>query len=236
MECNFLNKKCLLLVLFFCTLMVAAGDTVGRDLVITPRQTEGPFYPDKYPVDTDNDLVVINNSTQKAGGDIVHLTGVITDSKGKPLENAVIEIWQADSNRVYIHSQSPDQEKRDKNFQGFGRVITGSSGEYYFRTLMPVSYTMGRITRAPHIHFLVMVNGKRMLTSQIYIKGNGLNDRDMVLQGIKNKKQREALQPEFVPQKNEDNEYYVNFNIVIGTVSENPGDDRTRYLDGSIVE
>ena len=157
--CNFVNKICFLQALFLATLVLSAGNAAGRDLIITPRQTEGPFYPDKYPIDTDNDLVVINNSASKAVGNVVHLSGIVMDSKGKPIENAVIEIWQADSNRVYVHSRSPDQDKRDKNFQGFGRVITGSPGEYYFRTLVPVSYTMGGITRAPHIHFIVMVDG-----------------------------------------------------------------------------
>ena len=230
---NVLMKNCISHSIFICILALSAGEAGGIDLVMTPRQTEGPFYPDKYPVDTDNDLLVINNSPGKAVGDVVHLTGVVMDPGGRPVQNAAIEIWQADSNMVYLHSRSPDQDKRDKNFQGFGRLLTGRSGEYYFRTVMPVSYTMGGITRAPHIHFIVTVNGKRMLTTQMYIKGNSLNDRDMVLQGIGNKEQRESLQPAFVPVKNKENEFSVNFNIVIGTVSENPGEDNIRYMDGN---
>ena len=80
---------------------------------------------------------------------------------------------------------------------------------------MPVSYTMGGITRAPHIHFIVRVNNKRMLTTQMYIKGHPLNNKDIILQGVNNREQKDALQPEFVPLKNKDNEYSVNFNIVM---------------------
>ena len=231
---NFLKKN-YLLALFICIIGLSAGSVLARDLVITPTQTEGPFYPDKYPADTDNDLLVINNSAAKAKGDIVHLTGMIMDAKGNPIKNAAVEIWQADSNMVYLHSRSPGQDKRDRNFQGFGRFVTGPSGEYYFRTTMPVSYTMGSITRAPHIHFIVMVNGERMLTTQMYIKGDSLNDKDMILQGIRNIDQRESLQPEFVPLKNRKNEYSVNFNIVTGAVSEDPEKDNMRYMDGSLT-
>jgi protocatechuate 3,4-dioxygenase beta subunit len=234
MNFNILKKNYLLHALFMCILALSAGDASAGDPVLTPAQTEGPFYPDKFPVDTDNDLLLINNSEAEAIGDVIHLTGVVMDSGGKPIQNAVVEIWQADSNRVYLHSRSPDQDKRDKNFQGFGRVITGPAGEYYFRTIKPVSYTMGRITRAPHIHFIIRVNGKRMLTTQMYIRDNSLNEKDMVLQGIRDSKQRESLQPEFIPEKNKKNEYSVNFNIVLGTVSENPKEDDRRYLDGSL--
>ena len=97
---------------------------------------------------------------------------------------------------------------------------------------MPVSYTMGRITRAPHIHFLVSASNKRMLTTQMYIKGHHLNKKDVVLQGIINREQKEALQPEFVKTRNKDNEYSVDFNIVISKIPENPEEDSMRHLDG----
>ena len=232
---NFLKKNYPLQVLFVCIMGLSARNALAGDPVITPRQTEGPFYPDRFPADTDNDLLVINHSAAKGRGDIVHLTGVVMDTEGKPIKNAAVEIWQTDSNMVYLHSRSPNHDKRDINFQGFGRFVTGPSGEYYFRTVVPVSYTMGSITRAPHIHFIVMINGERMLTTQMYIKGNSLNERDMVLQGIRNSDQKESLQREFVPLKNRKNEYSVNFNIVIGTVSENPKKDNMQYMDGSLI-
>ena len=234
MDLNFIfpNRRQFIKTLFFSSLALSVGDIYAKGFVLTPWQTEGPFYPDRFPKDMDNDLVVVNKSKHKAEGEIVHLKGIVMDATGTPVENAVIEIWQADSNMVYIHSRAPDQDKRDRNFQGFGRFVTGPSGEYYFRTIMPVSYTMGRITRAPHIHFLVSASNKRMLTTQMYIKGHHLNKNDIVLQGVRNKKQQEVLQPEFTRLRNKDNEYSVSFNIVISKVPENPEEDSMRHLDG----
>src|SRR5437764_1438739 len=75
----------------------AAFTTPGlfaEELIATPRLTEGPFYPDKLPLDTDNDLLVINDSITPAVGQITHLAGQILGPAGQPLRNAIIEIWQ----------------------------------------------------------------------------------------------------------------------------------------------
>ena len=69
------------------TLGAAAFATRGLfadELVRTPKQTEGPFYPDKLPLDTDNDLLIINDTITPAVGEVTHLTGRILDSKGDP--------------------------------------------------------------------------------------------------------------------------------------------------------
>jgi len=112
----------------------------AQQLVLTPAQTAGPFYPDKLPLDTDNDLLVINDRITPAVGEITYLSGRILDSSASPVRNAVIEIWQTDANGAYIHSQSGNAANRDANFQGFGRFLTGSTGEYLFRTVKPVPY------------------------------------------------------------------------------------------------
>ena len=78
---------------------------MAESLSLTPRQTEGPFYPDKMPLDTDNDLIILNNSLTPAVGTVAYLTGVVTDIKGKPLRNTLVEIWQVDNNGVYLHSK-----------------------------------------------------------------------------------------------------------------------------------
>src|SRR5207248_6277793 len=78
----------------------------AEELIRTPRQTEGPFYPDHLPLDTDNDLIIVNEALTPAVGEITHLTGRILDAKGDPIRNAVVEIWQADANGVYLHSHS----------------------------------------------------------------------------------------------------------------------------------
>src|SRR5262249_49426323 len=62
------------------------------ELTKTPPQTEGPFYPDKMPLDTDNDLIIINDHVTPAVGEITHLSGKILSPTGEPIRNAVVEI------------------------------------------------------------------------------------------------------------------------------------------------
>src|SRR4051812_27123909 len=112
----------------------------AEELVKTPRQTEGPFYPDKLPLDTDNDLLIVNDKLTPAVGEVTHLTGKILDAKGNPMSGALVEIWQCDANGAYFHSKSDNGGKRDANFQGYGRFTTSKTGEYYFRTIKPVPY------------------------------------------------------------------------------------------------
>jgi protocatechuate 3,4-dioxygenase beta subunit len=187
------------------------------ELTRTPRQTEGPFYPDKLPLDTDNDLIVINDSITPAVGEITHLSGRILDVRGNPIRNALVEIWQVDNNGVYLHSGSNNAAKRDKNFQGFGRFLTGSSGEYYFRTIKPVRYP----GRAPHIHFALKMKGRDKWTTQCYVKGEPQNDRDGVLRGIRDPKERAAVIIDFAPVKgSRTGELAARFDIVLGFTPE----------------
>ena len=141
----------------------------------TPRQVEGPFYPDKMPLDTDNDLLVIGDATTPAIGEVTHLSGTVSNIKGELVRNALVEIWQVGANGVYMHTRD-NREGRDKNFQSYGRFLTDSKGRFYFRTVKPVPYP----GRTPHIHVAVGLKGKRMLTSQCYIKGDKRNAQDFL--------------------------------------------------------
>ena len=117
----------------------AAFTTPGvfAEMLATPPMTEGPFYPDKLPLDTDNDLIVLNENTTPAIGEITHLTGQVLTKAGTPIRNAFVEIWQVDGNGNYIHSKGASNDKRDSNFQGYGRFLTDTKGNYYFRTIKP---------------------------------------------------------------------------------------------------
>jgi len=186
----------------------------AEQLMQTPTQEEGPFYPDKLPLDTDNDLLVINDSITPAVGEISHLNGRILDRRGDPIRNAVVEIWQVDNNASYLHTKSDNYAKRDRNFQGFGRFVTSSSGEYYFRTIKPVLYP-GRL--APHIHFAVKVKGRDRFTTQCYIKGHPGNQTDFVIKTIKDPKARELVMADFTPIKTSRiGELSAKFDIVLG--------------------
>ena len=191
----------------------AVRGAFAEQLVRTPRQTEGPFYPDHLPLDTDNDLLIINDSIAPAVGQVTHLSGRILDARGNPIRNALVEIWQVDNNGAYLHSRSGNRNSRDKNFQGFGRFLTASSGEYYFRTIKPVAYA----NRTPHIHFAVKLKGMENFTTQGYIKGEPRNQRDFVLNGIRDPKARAAVIIDFAPIKSSGiGELAASFNIVLG--------------------
>lgn len=189
----------------------------AEELTRTPKQTEGPFYPDKLPLDTDNDLIVLNDALTPAVGEITHLTGRVLDGKGDPVRNAVVEIWQCDNSGAYLHTGSDNGDRRDRNFQGFGRFTTGSTGEYYFRTIKPVPYP----GRTPHIHFKVKHRNKELLTTQCYIKGHPQNQRDGIYRSIRDPKALESITVEFAPIKNSKaNELAANFSIVLGLTPE----------------
>jgi protocatechuate 3,4-dioxygenase beta subunit len=145
------------------------------------------------------------------------LSGRILDVRGEPIRNAVVEIWQVDNNGVYIHTGSGNRNKLDANFQGFGRFLTGSTGDYLFRTIKPVRYP----GRAPHIHFAVKVKGRDKFTTQCYVKGEPENERDGVLGDIRDAKARDSVIVDFTPIKeSRTGELSAQFNIVLGLTPE----------------
>ena len=182
-------------------------------IVRTPGMTEGPFYPDRLPLDTDNDLLIINESITPAVGEVTHLTGRILDARGDPIRNALVEIWQVDHHGSYLHSDGSPEGKRDANFQGFGKFLTGSSGQYYFRTIKPVPYP----GRAPHIHVKVKVKGKEELTTQCMVNGDPLLAHDGIVRAIRDERQRKLVVVDFSPIKDSKiGELSANFDIVLG--------------------
>jgi protocatechuate 3,4-dioxygenase beta subunit len=200
----------------FATALFTVRGAFADVLTRTPPQTEGPFYPNKLPLDTDNDLIIVNDGITPAVGEITHLTGRVLDPIGSPIRNALVEIWQCDGKGVYLHTADSGKKKdqQDKNFQGFGRFMTASSGEYYFRTIKPVPYP----GRTPHIHFKIKKGGKELLCTQCYIKGHSGNDRDGVYRGIRDAKARESVTIDFTPIKDSKiGEFAAKFDIVLGT-------------------
>lgn len=160
----------------------------AQQLVLTPEQTIGPYYPDRLPLDQDNDLLIISDGITPAVGTISWITGRVLTASGEPVRNALVEIWQADNNGAYIHSASPIAN-RDRNFQGYGKFLTASNGEYLFRTVKPGLYP----GRTRHIHFKVTFPGGRTLVTQLYVQGEALNTNDGVLNGIRDAASRASV-------------------------------------------
>jgi protocatechuate 3,4-dioxygenase beta subunit len=184
----------------------------AAQLLRTPAQTRGPFYPTELPLDHDNDLVTVAGQGGVARGEITNVVGRVLDQAGRPLARARVEIWQCDANGRYRHPWDRRNVPLDPNFQGYGQFVTGPDGAYRFRTIKPVAYT----GRAPHIHFAVSGPGFEPLVTQLYVAGAPENARDFVLNGIADPKARQRLVVPFdVPPGASGGELVARFDIVL---------------------
>jgi protocatechuate 3,4-dioxygenase, beta subunit len=194
----------------------ATRGAFAEALTLTPKQTEGPFYPDHLPLDTDNDLIIVNDGVTPAVGTVTWVSGRILDKRGEPIRNALVEIWQCDNNGAYLHSGTTNKEKADKHFQGFGRFLTGATGEYVFRTIKPVPYP----GRTPHIHYAIKMKGHEKWTTQCYIEGFAGNEKDGIWKSL-DEKGRKALTVPFAPIPNSKaGEHAAKFDLVMGYTPE----------------
>jgi protocatechuate 3,4-dioxygenase beta subunit len=204
---------------FLTTPGLFAEELTRKPLTKTAAVEEGPFYPPKLPLDTDNDLIIVNDSITPAVGEITHLSGRVLGLNGDPIRNATVEIWSVDSDGIYL-ADRPHQTKFDANFQGFGRFLTGSTGEYYFRTLKPIAYN-GR--QAPHVHFKIKLKGQKDWTTQLFIKGDPGNMRDGIYRRIGDEAARDSVTVEFTPVKSSRvGELAARFDIVLGLTPQEP--------------
>lgn len=145
----------------------------------TPRETAGPFYPLKLPLDKDNDLTFVNRPSQKALGEVIFIQGRVRDESCQPVAGALVEIWQACTTGKYNHPGDSNSAALDPHFQYWGKTTTNSKGEYGFKTVKPGSYPVHWLwTRPPHIHFTVRSRSHLPLTTQMYFAGNPLNAKD----------------------------------------------------------
>ena len=152
---------------------LAPTPALADDRPPTPRMTEGPFYPRTFPKDVDGDLTRVEGRAKAAEGTPLEVSGRVVDRAGKPRGGAKVEVWQCDALGQY-HHVGASQSDGDPNFQGYGAVETDSEGRYRFKTIKPVPYP----GRTPHIHFNVVENGRRRLTSQMFVEGESQNERD----------------------------------------------------------
>lgn len=162
------------------------------ELVVTPRQTEGPFYPVDWAGDIDNDLVLVKGEAAKALGHVTHIAGRVLDAAGGPVAGARIEIWQCDANGTYRHPRDTSglrERKPDAGFQSRGRMLTGADGGYSFRTIRPVAYP----GRTPHIHFKIEAPGKPVLITQMYVADDPGNERDFILNSMPDRERASVI-------------------------------------------
>ena len=125
--------------------------------------------------------------------DKIKVYGKILDNECKPVTNAILDIWQANSFGKYNHQADLSKSRKDNNFYGYMRLLSNEKGEYNFHTILPGSYKVSKdLTRTPHIHFKV-TNNKKQLTTQMYFEGNEMNNKDFLFKNTNNNSILEAV-------------------------------------------
>ncbi|MFN2645920.1 MAG: hypothetical protein ABR570_13100 [Burkholderiales bacterium] len=133
-------------------------------LIPTGEMTLGPFFPREFAQGGD-DLTMVEG--RRAPGEVIEVTGRVRQLDGRPLDNLVLEIWQADSGGRYDAA----------DFFGWGRTATDASGIYRLRTIKPGAYE----NRLPHINFLLLYSGlmRQLQTTMFFELG-----KDPVLDAV----------------------------------------------------
>jgi protocatechuate 3,4-dioxygenase beta subunit len=200
--------------------LLATGAAVYAGDIVTPPQTEGPFFPVRDQADKDVDLTQVAGHRQKAKGEVVIVKGSVRDSAGAVLAGALIDVWQACFNGKYNHPRDPNPKTPDPDFQYWAKLKTDANGEYQFKTIIPGAYpATADWLRPPHIHFRVDAFRHQRLTTQMYFKGQELNDADKILIDTIQRFGKEAADSLVVAfAKEPDGDIPVgHFNITIGT-------------------
>jgi protocatechuate 3,4-dioxygenase beta subunit len=166
---------------------------------LTPPQTKGPFYPESGINEDETDLTRVPGSTTRAKGDVVRIVGKVVGADCNPIAGANVEIWQACASGRYNHSKDPNTSAAlDRNFRYWGETSTDADGEYSFTTIIPGAYPADtNWWRPPHVHFRVSKVGYKELITQMYFKGQALNDKDLILQDL-SREEQERVVVEFV--------------------------------------
>ncbi|RAY16108.1 protocatechuate 3,4-dioxygenase subunit beta [Actinomadura craniellae] len=172
----------------------------ARDLVPVPYDPEtveltGPVYGS-----TDVDPAESDLTRGHAGeplGERIIVTGQVLDRAGRPVPDALVEIWQANSAGRYVHSGDRHPAPLDPNFTGAGRCLTDAAGRYRFVTIKPGAYPWrnhANAWRPAHIHFSLFGRAfTQRLVTQMYFPGDPLFAFDPIFQSIPDVKAREQL-------------------------------------------
>ncbi len=149
-----------------------------RRLIPTGEATTGPFFPPRYVDPGANDLTQLDG--HRADGEVIEIAGVVRQEDGTPLDNLILEIWQADANGIYRHPADPRHRQADPKFSGWGRAATDKQGRYAFRTIRPGAPK----GRARHVNFMAMFSGlMRILKTTMFFPGEP-NETDPVYKAV----------------------------------------------------
>ena len=133
------------------------------------------FRPEEFgPLD--NDLIMNAAKDGLPIGERIVVHGHVHDQLGRPVKNALVEVWQANASGRYRHKKDQYIGALDPNFGGCGRMLTDENGYYAYRTIRPGPYPWrNRVNdwRPAHIHYAISGNGwvQRLIT-QMYFEGD----------------------------------------------------------------
>jgi protocatechuate 3,4-dioxygenase, alpha subunit len=158
----------------------------------TPSQTVGPYFH----IGTD-DGFIRGELVAPDREDAVRVFGTVSDGEGTPINDAMIEIWQANAAGRYAHPEDVREDlPLEEGFDGFGRTHTDADGRYEFVTVKPgvVPGADGR-PQAPHIEVSVFARGllKRLVTRIYFPDEAEANEADPLLSSIEDAEARAAL-------------------------------------------
>ena len=147
-------------------------------LITTSSQTVGPYL--KIGFDA---LAIEELAPAGATGERITLTGRLLDGDGKPVNDGVVEIWQANASGKYAHPEDAQDKPLDKAFRGFGRSLTRNDGGFRFSTIKPGAVPgPDGSTQAPHIVVTVFARGMlKHLVTRVYFPDEPANASDPVL-------------------------------------------------------
>jgi len=146
-------------------------------LTPTPSQTVGPFF---HLGCTQHRSIgsLVAASTQ---GERIQLTCCVLDGDGVPVNDAMIEIWQANAEGKYNHPEDTQDKSADPSFRGFGRLATNDNGECTFQTIKPGRVATNGKLQAAHINVSVFARGLlNRLVTRIYFAGDPAVEQDNV--------------------------------------------------------
>lgn len=152
---------------------------MSEKLAQTPSQTVGPFF--HFALIEDGENILINEHTQ---GQVIRLVGTVYDGEGASIQDALIEIWQADAAGIFNSSEDPNHQKVDPNFKGFGRSDTRNKGQYCFDTVKPSNSSLDDNDQAPYIRLRVFARGMLVhATTRLYFSDEA-NQADPILSTV----------------------------------------------------
>jgi protocatechuate 3,4-dioxygenase alpha subunit len=161
-----------------------------KRLPMTPSQTIGPFFRLALERPEWSDL-----ARGGARGEAIVVEGRVLDGDGAPVDDALLETWQANAEGTYDHPEDAQAGKTDPAFRGFGRALTDAQGLYRFTTVRPGRVAgPGGALQAPHLEVAIFARGllKRLVT-RVYFEGDPANEADPVLGSIAEPSLRRTL-------------------------------------------